>query len=231
MSTSTEISDGRLVDLLRARGSLSIAEICEACGVTATAVRQRLTRLMAQGLVEREVRRLGRGRPEHRYSATERARRQSGNNYADLAVVLWEELRRVPGDDIRKGLLQRVADQFTAMYRGQVQGATPRDRLHSLRSLLAERRIPVEVTGEPDRPVLNVSDCPYPELAARDRGVCAMERMMIADLLETPVRLAQCRLDGDGCCQFETKPSADRMAGLPAAEATQVASAGCCGNE
>ncbi|MGC3968370.1 MAG: MarR family transcriptional regulator [Pirellulales bacterium] len=217
MSTSTEISDGRIVDLLR-DGSLSIAEICKACGVTATAVRQRLNRLMDQGLVQREVRKLGRGRPEHRYSTTEKARRQNGNNYADLAIVLWEELRNVKDDEIRRGLLQRVADQLTAMYRGQVQGATPRDRLESLQGLLADRRVPAEVTGEPERPALKVSDCPYPELAARDRGVCAMERMMIAELLSTPVRLAQCRLDGDGCCQFETKPSADRMTGLSCGE-------------
>jgi predicted ArsR family transcriptional regulator len=217
MSTTTEISDARVVDLLRT-GSLSIAEICKACGVTATAVRQRLNRLMSQGLVQREVHKLGRGRPEHRYSITELARRQNGNNYADLAIVLWEELRKVKDDEIRRGLLQRVADQLTAMYRGQVKGTTPHERLESLKGLLADRRIPVEVAGEPNQPALKVNDCPYPELASRDRGVCSMERMMIAELLSTPVRLAQCRLDGDGCCQFETKPAADRMAGLSCPE-------------
>lgn len=228
MSTPTEVSDGRLVELIRSRESMSIAEVGEACGVTATAVRQRLTRLMEQGLVERATHRQGRGRPEHRYSVTERARRQAGNNYADLAVVLWSELRQIKNDEVRRGLLERVATQLTEMYRGQIQGATSWDRLESLQSVLAERRVPVEVDGSRDQPVLRVRDCPYPELAARDRGICSMERMMIADLLETPVRLAQCRLDGDTCCQFETKRPSDTISGLSRDEEPKSASpCGC----
>jgi predicted ArsR family transcriptional regulator len=53
---------------------------------------------------------------------------------------------------------------------------------------------------------LTVWACPYPELAEVDRGICAMERMMFAELLEQNVRLTACRLDGDACCQFQTGP-------------------------
>ena len=73
MSNPCETSDARLLDLLRERGPLNVAGIGAACGVTATAVRQRLTRLIEQGLVERVVHRRDRGRPEHRYSLTEKA--------------------------------------------------------------------------------------------------------------------------------------------------------------
>src|SRR5688572_9050008 len=90
-----EFSDERLLELMRSRGSVSIAEAIEAGGVTATAVRQRLTRLMREGLVERSTERRGRGRPGHRYSLTEKARRQAGNNYADLSMALWQEIRNL----------------------------------------------------------------------------------------------------------------------------------------
>ena len=49
-----------------------------------------------------------------------------------------------------------------------------------------------------------MAECPYPELAEKDRGICAVEKMLFAKLLEEPVRLSQCRLDGHSCCQFET---------------------------
>ncbi len=56
--------------------------------------------------------------------------------------------------------------------------------------------------------VLTVWACPYPELAEVDRGICAMERLMFAELLEQDVRLTACRLDGDPCCRFQTVPLA-----------------------
>ena len=96
MSTPTETSDGQLLELLRTKGAMSISEVATATEVTATAVRQRLTRLIGQGMVARDVTRSGRGRPSHRYSLTDKARRQVGTNFADLAIVLWNELRRSP---------------------------------------------------------------------------------------------------------------------------------------
>jgi predicted ArsR family transcriptional regulator len=203
-----EFSDERLLELMRSRGAVSIAEAIEAGGVTATAVRQRLTRLMGNGLVERSTEKRGRGRPVHRYKLTEKARRQSGNNYADLSMALWQEIRNLKDAEIRRGLLQRVADSMSEMYRDEVVGTTAESRMNSLKELMADRRIPVEVESKPNLlPVLTVVDCPYPELAAHDRSICAMERMMFADLLQTSVSLTQCRLDGHNCCQFETKLS------------------------
>lgn len=212
MSNSCETSDGRLLDLLRTHGTLSIAEAATATDVTATAVRQRLNRLMKQGLVERVKNTRGRGRPEHRYSPTEKAKRQAGNNYADLAQVLWQELRNLPDAEIRRGLLQRIADQMTRLYRDDLTGTTVADRMESLKEVFADRRVPLEVTTVPgvdgqlsNLPVLKIVDCPYPELAARDRSVCAMEKQMFEALVDQPMRLSQCRLDGHSCCQFETK--------------------------
>ena len=207
MSTACETSDARLMDLIRSRGTLSVAEAAEAGGVTATAIRQRLTRLMTQGLIERITQRRGRGRPEHRYSLTEKAKRQAGNNYGDLALVLWKELRNVKDEEVRRGLLQRIADHMTSLYRDALNGATPHEKMESLRTLFAERRVPVDVAegATASLPVLTVVDCPYPELAAHDRGICAMEKMMFEDLVEQPLRLSQCRLDGHAWCQFETK--------------------------
>ena len=67
LSISTE-SDATLINLLRKQESASITELVKALRVTATAVRQRLGRLMEAGLVRREeVLREGRGRPSHRY--------------------------------------------------------------------------------------------------------------------------------------------------------------------
>ena len=50
---------------------------------------------MADGLIERRTEKAGRGRPNHRYSLTEKGERAGGTNFADLAIVLWEEIKAV----------------------------------------------------------------------------------------------------------------------------------------
>ena len=204
VSTVSETSDARLLDLLRQSGPMSIAQLAVAMAVTATAVRQRLGRLMSQGLIEREAERAARGRPSHRYSLTERARRQAGNNYGDLAIMLWDEIRSVKDLEVRRGLFQRLAAAMARFYAKRIQGASLTARMESLKELFAERRVPLEVTTTGALPILTVVDCPYPELAEKDRGICALEKMMFAELLSAPLKLSQCRLEGHTCCQFET---------------------------
>ena len=111
-----------------------------ATGVTATAVRQRLTRLMAQGLVDRRVGPGGRGRPSHRYGLTEKGRRQTGANFADLAMALWNEMRAIQDPEVRRGLLQRIAKTMAAMYGDQISGTTTAERMASFSRLFAERK-------------------------------------------------------------------------------------------
>jgi len=205
MSNPQEISDARLLDLIGRSESLSIADLIRECGVTATAVRQRLTRLMEQGLVQRVKNSQGRGRPEHRYSLTQKAKRQSGNTYADLAQVLWTELRNLTDEEVRRGLLQRVADELTRLYQGDVTGTTPLARLESVKELLGQRRVQAEVAEVDALPVLTVMACPYPGLGAQDRSVGGMEKMMLSESVAAPVKLPQCRLDGHECCQFQTR--------------------------
>lgn len=217
MSYPSETSDARILGLLADGGPQGITALAELTGVTATAVRQRLSRLMRQGLVARELSRHGRGRPSHRYQLTEQARRQTagGNNFADLAMALWQEVRAIRDPEVRRGLFLRLADSLARGYGEQVNGQSLESRLEQIRKLFAERKVPIEIEPRQTGPKLIVVDCPYPELAQRDRSICAMEKLLLSQLLEAPMRLSSCRLDGHACCQFETGAGADIVATLP----------------
>lgn len=199
-------SDRTILDLLRRQERMTVADFESALGVTATAVRQRLNRLLAQGYVQRKVEVVGggRGRPSHWYELTAEGRRSTGANFTDLAQVLWAEVRAIKDVEIRRGLLERLAERLSEIYRDQVRGATLGERMESLSRLMGERQVPFEVRqSEGQLPVLTALACPYPELAEQDRGVCAMERMMFSSLLGQKLSLDQCRLDGHTCCTFE----------------------------
>ena len=199
----TETSDISSLDLLRKRDTLTIAELAVATEVTSTAVRQRLSRLMAQGLVDRRlVRDAGRGRPRHQYLLTEKGKRKTGANFVDLAIALWHEIRAIEDADVRQGLFQRLASRLAEMYEPSVKGTTVAERMRSVAALFAERDVPFEVDDSGGLPVLTAVACPYPELAEQDRSICSLERMMFSEVLGSRVRLDECRLDGHSCCTF-----------------------------
>jgi predicted ArsR family transcriptional regulator len=217
----TGLSDATIIDYLRHHQTVSVADLVDFTGVTATAVRQRLGRLMDQGLVARKTQHLQaaeqraagqskRGRPTHRYSLTHAGSRSSGSNYEDLANVLWMEIRDIQDPEVRRGLLRRIVARLIEHYRDQVQGDTLRERMNSLAALMDARAIPFEVdvntdeTGLPGQlPTLTALACPYPDLAEQDRMICALEKMLFSEMLGKRLRLTACRLDGDTCCRFE----------------------------
>jgi DeoR family suf operon transcriptional repressor len=198
-------SDEAVIDLLRLRDALGIGELAESLGVTATAVRQRLDRLMRAGLIERSTVSKPRGRPSHSYRLTEAGRRLGGDNFRDLALVLWREIRGVRDPAIRSGLLGRIGSALAEAYRPAIRGSGVTERLESVAAILRERDICCSVTtsgGDGGLPVLTSHACPYPDLAEEDRGICAAERLMLQDLVGTTVRLDECRLDGGSVCRF-----------------------------
>ena len=142
----------------------------------------------------------------HRYSLSPAGSRSGGDNYEDLAAVLWTELRAVEDPDVRHRLLQRVVGHMAEIYRDKVQGSTVHKRMESLVELMRQRDVPFEVQSSEDEsqlPILKALACPYPELAEQDRAVCSVEKMLISEMLGEKVRLSSCRLDGAQGCTFE----------------------------
>lgn len=203
MADEIYAADVAILDLLRKRDEMTVSELAGLMEVTATAVRQRLIRLLAQGYIERAATKAGRGRPSHHYSLTAKGRRKTGANFADLAVALWQEIREIEDPEVRKGLLQRISKRLSAMYVQEIGEGSLADKMASLAGVFAERGVPFSVEGSEKLPILTALACPYPELAEQDRSVCAMERIMFSELLGENVKLNKCRLEGETCCTFE----------------------------
>ncbi len=206
----SDASDRPLLDLIRRQGPLTIAEMVKQLGVTPTAIRNRLTRLVGSGMVERKVEHGGRGRPKHTYQASAEAHKRLGQNYADLAVVLWGELMQSVEDrKLRRMMFSRITERLAKLYRSQLKGDEWEGRLVQLGSILHDRGIEAEVThtDASSTLILRQHSCPYFELAEMDRAICALERKMFEKVLGTGLRLSQCRLDGHRSCDFEAKPA------------------------
>lgn len=206
--------DRPLLDLIRRRGPMTVAAMAQELGVTPTAVRVRLGRLVEAGMVERRAEVGGRGRPRHTYEASAEAHKRLGQNYADLAVALWGELMHAVEDTkLRRLLFGRVTEKLAEQYRREVGGDEWQGRMVRLGSVLAGRGIEAEVTDATAGalPILRQHSCPYYALAEVDRTVCALERKMFEKVLGHGLRLSRCRLDGHRSCDFEAKPTFDPL--------------------
>lgn len=195
-------ADQELLELLRSEGSMTVAEMAQNMGVTPTAIRQRIGRLLAHGLVRREAIRAGRGRPSHRYYLTSKGLRRMGSNFTDLALALWRQIGQIENPHLRHQLIRQVARSLAAQYADQVRGITTGERMQAISRLLEQRQVPFSVDRSNGLPVLTAQGCPYQELAEEDRTICHLEEMLFSELLGEEVRLAQCRLDGGHGCRF-----------------------------
>ena len=205
MSSGNVTADTDVLYLLADSGPLPISDIMRHLAVTRTAVHERLLRLMAEGLVERELVRGGRGRPSYKYLLSPKARKLLGNNFADLAAVLWQEVLRIDDSRRRQRVIRRIASALKALYADAIQGTTLKARMESLRGVLEKRRVRCDVDTRGGLPTFTLRDCPYLDLAEVDCTVCQVETILFSQLLGHEVVLSQCRLDGHACCQFRPK--------------------------
>lgn len=210
MKTELDQSERQFLEQLQRLGAGTIQEIGDAVGVTATAVRQRLTRLQDLGYVARDLERAGRGRPHHRYRITDKGMRQLGDNYSDLALILWREIRSINDPQVQQLLRRRVRDALVARFGSVESIPLVWDRLTHLKSELSDRGYSVEIDQAAGLPILRENNCPFHELAETDREICELEQDVFERVLGVPVKLTKCCQDDHTCCEFEIGEREDR---------------------
>ena len=143
MASENATTDADVLNLLSDAGPLTMSDIIQHFAVTRTAVRERLLRLMAEGLADRKLVRRGRGRPSHRYSLSPKARKLAGNNFADFAVVLWQQMLGKKDSQRRQHVIRNIASGLNDLYADAIRGTTLKARMESLRELLEKRTGPL----------------------------------------------------------------------------------------
>ena len=205
MKVALETSDRGFLDQLHRLGSGTVSEICGSVGVTATAVRQRLVRLQGQGFVSRVMVRSGRGRPHFVYQVSESGLKQLGENYSDLALILWQEMQSIEEPVLRDRVVRRVRESMVRRYGSTDRGRSLSDRMRQLQVSLTDRGFDVELDMSGDLPILRENSCPYQELASTDAGICGLESEVFGEVLGTKMTLTKCCRDGHHCCEFQAE--------------------------
>ena len=198
--------DREILEFLHRCGGADVLELCELLGVTRTAIRQRISRLELTGLVRCELQSQARGRPRHVYRVTSEGLHALGENYRDLAVVMWEVISGVEDAVTREMLIARLQNSL-ARRLGTVESgsASVVERVDRLACEMRAHGFNAESDHRGGLPILRETSCPFPLLADIDDRICQVERQVLEQVLGAPVEfLSRCR-DGGACCEFQVK--------------------------
>ena len=113
--------DRELLFAMRGADSVSIGDLIESLGVTATAVRQRVERLLESGLIDREKVVAGRGRPTFRYRLTVQGHRYAGANPTEMADAMWREILELDDPSVREQLVSAIASRIGRQYAAELK--------------------------------------------------------------------------------------------------------------
>lgn len=204
MSSPLDARDREILEYLHQAASGDVQTLCDVLGVTRNAIRQRIGRLESAGFVVSELQGQLRGRPRHLYHVTPEGLHELGENYRELAVVLWEAITGYEDSTVRESLIVRVQNALAERFRKQLIGCdSVDDRLDQLADEMKSSGFNVESDHSGGLRILRERSCPFPMLADVDEAICQVERRVLEQVLGAPVEFrSRCR-DGHGCCEFQ----------------------------
>jgi predicted ArsR family transcriptional regulator len=196
----------QVLDLIKARGQASIAELAQDLGISTVSVRHHLAGLQGDGLVSAAEVRQGVGRPRLIYRLTEAAQERYPAKYMRLSERLLDELKVIMSPQALEDMFARMAEGVVAEYAAQLAGKTLEQKMALLVELLGAEGFMARWnrTGETIR--LTEYNCPYLRIGQRHPEVCAIDQALISQVLNANVEKTTCVLSGDEHCAFVITP-------------------------
>ncbi len=196
----------QILEYLQRNARGTVKELGQLLALTSTGIRQHLTVLERDGLVQSREERGRVGRPTLVYSLTDKADSLFPKTYDVLAGVLLEEIRATDGNEKLQNLLQRVAHRLASPHLDRVQGKSMPDRVKETARLMEEQGCLVDYSENEGEYFIDEYTCPFPKTAARDRAVCALHVEFVRILSGGDTRLTRSLLRGERACTYRIRP-------------------------
>ena len=195
----------QIIDYLRRQGRATVKELDAHLGLTSTGVRQHLTVLEREGLVEAHEERGHVGRPALVYQLTDKGDGLYPKRYDQLANLLLEEVRGVAGAQALQTLLRRVATRFAEPYKERVEGKSLAERVTEATIIIEERGSAADCVQDGGDWLIRQYTCPFPRVATQNSCVCALDVEFVRQLVGADARLSTSLLRGDRACTYRVR--------------------------
>ena len=202
MREFTETDRPAVLDLLKIHGPSNAPRLAKARGVSLTAIRQQLSMLLREKLVETRVEKRKVGRPTYLFALTEKAEALFPQAYGPLAVALLRELREVDGENKIDQLFDRRTRALVAAYRKRLAGKSLGEKWQELARIRAEEGYMARVEGKG----LTEHHCPIAAIAKEFPQVCRFEKKLFEAVLGGPLDRTDHLASGGRACVYAPAP-------------------------
>lgn len=197
----------RILQLLKMRCSMSVNQLTEALQISSMGIRQHLSILEQEGLVEFHREKKERGRPHHIYSLTDKANSLFPTTYANFAVGLMQEVEKFNGPGfINKVFRSRMKSQLQ-MYQKRLDGKVLVDRIKELARIRDEEGYMACIDENDTDYVLIEHNCPIAAIAQEYPHVCEIELGLFRQSLGTKVNRVEHLMQGSHRCCYHIPKS------------------------
>jgi predicted ArsR family transcriptional regulator len=200
----------RLLIILKTRGPQTVAELGVVLGITCAAVRQKLTKLAAEGLAAAKEEPHGVGRPIQFWSLTSEGNARFPDAHANLTVQLIRVIRSQLGDRGVERLIEAQAAESLSGYTKAMEDASDlQSKVARLAELRSREGYMAEWRAEGDEFVLVENHCPIGTAAKVCPGLCQAEietfRKVLGD--DVAVERTEQISGGDRRCAYHIRNS------------------------
>jgi predicted ArsR family transcriptional regulator len=187
---------------LKLDGPLTVAELAQRQGVTPSAVRQQISSLETDGLLDFEDEKGRRGRPQRHYRLSAAGDEQFARSYAGLAESLLEAVKTRLGPEALEAAFAGRREQMEAELAPLMPADDLRGRLDQFIHAMAERGYMPTVAEEGEQLTFAWHNCPVARIARQFSQPCSHEIQLIERLLGVPVVRESCIARGDTACRY-----------------------------
>jgi predicted ArsR family transcriptional regulator len=193
---------------IRRRGEASADDLATASGITLSAIRQQLSVLSGDGLIEHRQVLSGPGRPRHLFRLTDQAIELFPDLYRPLVLGL---LRMFAGDPADFATIwgQLSAESQAELVR-RTAGRPLADRVAEIARMVAELGFIAEAEALPrDAHALRILSCPLAEIAGHYPYVCEAELRSFEDATGADVQRVAIVTAGAPFCEYVIRAAAE----------------------
>jgi predicted ArsR family transcriptional regulator len=198
-----------VLEMLRRKGRCSAETIATDLGVTPNAVRQHLTNLERDGLVQSRPERSGRGRPSLMFKLTERADAVFPKRYGQLATMVLQEVQEMGGPEALDEVFARVAARHAGAIEKDLEGLDFDDKMRRVVSWIGRAGTLAEQTETAEGLKVTIHNCPFRNTALKFPQVCTITPQLISRLTGAAVSQAESIHRRDPYCSFVVHRPAD----------------------
>jgi DeoR family transcriptional regulator, suf operon transcriptional repressor len=197
---------------LKRQGSVSLAELAEALGISKMATLKHLTVLEGKGLVERSFRAGGRGRPRAFFALTRNSVSLFPEAYTHMTLCALRFIDEKMGREAVVRLLEQRAQEVLDVNRRRIPEGGLKEKVGELVKIRDEGGYMAEL-GHSGKTVVEMMEhnCPIMAVAETYPEACAVERELFQKLLRADVETSHRVVAGDPVCRFliRRRPATD----------------------